>query len=168
MRMSFAPSSASALASSTTASSPKAEPAMNAMCLATASWSPIRVPHWTRSFDHSRAIFSAHLASAAVIAGSDSRPRLRVSSAIFRPSPSAPIRFATGTRTPSSRVTPFSMPRRPMKALRCSTTTPGQSHSTTKAEMPPGCPSDSGTRAMMTARSAMVPLVVHSFTPSRT
>ena len=36
----------------------------------------------------------------------------------------APIRFSSGTKTSSSRVTEFSIPRRPMNWLRCSTVTP--------------------------------------------
>ena len=55
-----------------------------------------------------------------------------------------------------------------MKALRFSTVTPSEAVSTTKAVMPPLCPSDFGTRAITTSRSAMTPLVVQSFTPSRT
>ena len=54
-----------------------------------------------------------------------------------------------------------------MKELRFSTVTPSESPSTTKAVMPPLCPSDFGTLAMTTRRSATTPLVVHSFTPSR-
>ena len=42
-----------------------------------------------------------------------------------------------GTRTSWNRVTPFSMPRRPMNALRRSTVMPGESASTTNAVMPP-------------------------------
>ena len=37
------------------------------------------------------------------------------------------ITFSLGTKTPSSRVTEFSIPRSPMNALRCSTVTPGES-----------------------------------------
>ena len=37
--------------------------------------------------------------------------------------------------------------------------------STTKAVMPPWWPSDFGTTAITTSRSAMTPLVVHSFVP---
>ncbi len=73
-----------------------------------------------------------------------------------------------GTTTSKNRVTPFSMPRSPMNALRFSTVIPGESISTTKAEMPPLCPSLAGTRAMTTTSSAMTPLVVHSFRPFRT
>ena len=49
---------------------------------------------------------------------------LSVVRAILRPWPSLPIRFSFGTKTSSSSVTEFSMPRRPMKALRFSTVTP--------------------------------------------
>ena len=45
------------------------------------------------------------------IAGSESRPVLSVTSASFRPCPSAPSRFSRGTRTPLNRSSPFSMPR---------------------------------------------------------
>ena len=44
--------------------------------------------------------------------------------AILRPMPSLAITFSLGTNTLSRRVTEFSMPRRPMKALRLSTVTP--------------------------------------------
>ena len=74
------------------------------------------------------------------MAGIDSRPVLSVVSAILSPSPSLPSRFSTGTRTWCSRVTPFSMPRSPMKALRRSTVMPGASPSTTNAVMPPRPP----------------------------
>ena len=50
-----------------------------------------------------------------------------VERAIFRPMPSLPIRFSFGTKTSSSRVTEFSMPRNPMNWLRCSTVTPSVS-----------------------------------------
>jgi hypothetical protein len=75
--------------------------------------------------------------------------------------------FAAGTRTLVNRVTPFSMPRRPMNWLRRSTATPGQSDSTTNAVMPPLCPSLFGTAAITTSKSATTPLVVHSLTPLR-
>ena len=100
---------------------------MNAIFWATASCLPIGRPHWTRSFDHSRATLVAHLACPTQIAGSARRPVFSVVSAIFRPSPSRPIRFSSGTNTRSSRVTEFSIPRRPMNALRCSTVTPSLS-----------------------------------------
>lgn len=127
-----------------------------------------RLPHCSRSADHSRAIFRHHLPAPTHIAGRESRPVLRVVRAIFRPWPSSPMRWEAGTRTRWKRVTPFSRPRRPMKALRFSTVTPSESASTTKAVMPPRWPSDLGTRAMTTSRSATTPLVVHSFTPSST
>ena len=141
--------------------------AMNESFSATAAWAPIGRPHWTRSTDHSRAIFRHHFAAAVVVAGMDSRPVFSVVSAIRRPSPSRPSRFSTGTRTWWKRVTPFSIPRSPMKALRFSTVIPGASASTTNALMPPRWPSCSGTRAITTTSSAMTPFVVQSFTPSR-
>ena len=58
--------------------------------------------------------------------------------------PRGRCRFAAGTRTWWKRVTPFSMPRRPMKALRFSTVMPGESASTTNAVMPPLWPSRVG------------------------
>ena len=67
---------------------------MKAIFVATASCSPTRRPHCTRSLPHSRAIFTAHLAAPAQMAGSESRPVLSVVSAIFRPWPSRPIRFS--------------------------------------------------------------------------
>ncbi len=97
---------------------------MNAIFCATASCLPTGWPHWTRSDAHSRAIFVAHLALPAQMAGSARRPVLSVERAILRPWPSRPIRFSFGTKTFSSRVTEFSIPRRPMNALRLSTVTP--------------------------------------------
>ncbi len=91
------------------------------------------------------------------------RPAFRVVSAIFRPSPSRPMRLPFGTCTWCSRVTPFSMPRRPMNWLRRSTVMPGESAATTKSEIPVF-----GTRAITTSSSATTPFVVHSFTPSST
>lgn len=134
----------------------------------TASCSAIGLPHCSRAADHSRAIFRHHLPAATQDAGSERRPVLRVVRAILRPAPSGPMRFAAGTLTWWKRVTPFSMPRRPMKALRFSTVMPGESVSTTKAVMPPLPSADFGTRAITTRRSAITPLVVQSFTPSRT
>ena len=106
---------------------------MKAIFVATASCSPTLRPHWTRALPHSRAIFTAHLAPPAQVAGSESRPVLSVVSAIFRPWPSRPIRFLAGTRTWENSVTPFSMPRSPMNELRRLTVMPGESPSTTNA-----------------------------------
>ena len=125
--MSFDLSSASRLATSSIASSPNALAAMKASFCATASCSPTGLPHWTRSAENSRAVFVAHFAVPTQIAGSASRPVLSVVSAILRPWPSFPITFSSGTKTSVSRVTEFSIPRRPMNALRCSTLTPGLS-----------------------------------------
>ncbi len=168
MRMSLRSSSAICEDRSSRASRAKVVAAMKLILEPTASCSATGLPHCSRSAAHSRAIFRHHLPAPAHIAGSESRPVLRVVSAIFRPAPSGPIRLAAGTRTWWKRVTPFSMPRRPMKALRFSTVMPSEVASTTNAVMPPLCPSDFGTRAMTTSRSATTPLVVHSFTPSRT
>ena len=164
--MSVSPASAIAQVSSTTDSIAYAVAAMKAIFPATASCCPTGRPHCTRSADHSRAIFSDHLPVAEHIAGIDSRPALSVVSAIFSPSPSLPSRFSTGTRTWCSRVSPFSMPRSPMKPLRRSTVMPGALPSTTNAVMPPRPPACFGTRAITTSSSATTPLVVHSFTPS--
>ena len=97
---------------------------MNATFCATASCLPTGRPHCTRSRDHSRATFVAYLPTPTQIAGSARRPVFSVVRAIFRPSPSRPMRFSFGTKTSSSSVTEFSMPRRPMNALRFSTVTP--------------------------------------------
>ena len=145
---------------------------MKAIFLPTASCLPTGWPHWVRALDHSRAIFRLQRPDATHSAGMESRPVFSVVSAIFRPWPSRPSRLAAGTRTWWNRVTPFSMPRSPMKVLRFSTVMPGESISTTKALMPPLCfvPSASvwaGTRAITTTSSAITPLVVQSFTPSR-
>ena len=168
-------SSAIWLDSSTIASSAYPVAAMNAIFAATASCSPTGLPHCTRSPDHSLAILSATFPAAAQLAGSESLPVFRVVRAIFRPWPSSPILSVAGTLTSWNRVTPFSRPRRPMNALRCSTVTPSELPSTTNAVMPPrralpppGPPASPGTRAITTSRSAMTPLVVHSFTPLRT
>ena len=69
--------------------------------------------------------------------GSDNRPVFSVVSAILRPWPSSPIRSVAGTLTSWNRVTPFSRPRRPMKAFRRSTVTPSALASTTNAVIPP-------------------------------
>ena len=165
MRTSLRWSSARRLETSTTASSPNAVPAMKARCCATGSCSPIGRPHCRRSAAHSRAIFSACFVVAAQIAGSDRRPVFSVARAIFRPLPSPPMTFSAGTRTSSKRVTEFSIPRRPMNALRASTVTPSASAGQMKAVMPPLCPSRSGTTAMTTRTSAIAPFVAQSFVP---
>ena len=127
MRMSLPLSSASREATSSIASSPNAVAAMNASFCATASCRPTGWPHCTRSDANSRAALVAHLAVPTQIAGSASRPVLSVVSAILRPWPSLPITFSAGTKTSVRRVTEFSIPRRPMNALRCSTVTPSLS-----------------------------------------
>ena len=161
-------SSASWLDSSTIASSAYPVAAMNAIFAATASCSPTGLPHCTRSPDHSLATLTATFPAAAQLAGSESLPVFSVVRAIFRPWPSSPIRSVAGTLTSWNLVTPFSSPRRPMNALRCSTVIPSELPSTTNAVMPPRCPSLLGTRAITTSRSATTPLVVHSFTPLST
>jgi hypothetical protein len=108
------------------------------------------------------------LATPTQIAGSASRPVLSVLSAILRPSPSRPIRCSSGTNTSSNRVTEFSIPRRPMNALRCSTVTPSLSHGITNALMPPRWPAPFGTWAITTTTSAIVPFVAHSLRPFST
>lgn len=168
MRMSLRFSSAIWEARSTTASRAKVVAAMKEILAPTASCRATGLPHCSRTADHSRAIFRHHFPAPTHMAGSESRPVLSVVRAILSPAPSGPMRLAAGTRTRWKRVTPFSSPRRPMKALRFSTVMPGESASTTKAVMPPLWPSDSGTRAITTSRSATTPLVVQSFTPSRT
>ena len=140
---------------------------MNEIFSATAPCWPTGRPHWTRSADHSRAIFRHHFAADAQLAGMARRPVFRVLSAIRRPSPSRPSRFSTGTRTWWKRVTPFSRPFRPMKSLRFSTVTPSESVSTTNAVIPPLAPSCGGTWAITTTSSATTPFVVQSLTPSR-
>ena len=124
MRTSFFLSSASRLETSSIASRPNAVAAMKAIFCATASCWPTGLPHCTRSLDHSRAILVDSLATPRQIAGSARRPVLSVVRAILRPWPSLPITFSAGTKTSSSSVTEFSIPRRPMNWLRCSTLTP--------------------------------------------
>ena len=103
-------------------------PAMNAIFCATASCLPTGRPHWTRSADHSRAILVAHLALADAdrgqreAAGVERRERDLQPLALACRSGSRP-----GRRRPRARVTEFSIPRRPMNALRCSTVTPSVS-----------------------------------------
>ena len=101
---------------------------MKAIFWATASCLPTGWPHWTRSAAHSRATLVAHLATPTQMAGSASRPVFSVVRAIFRPSPSLPIMFSSGTKTSSSSVTEFSMPLQAHE-LRCgaSTVTPSLS-----------------------------------------
>ena len=100
---------------------------MNARCWATGSCLPIGSPHCRRSPAHSRAIFSACFADAAQIAGSDRRPVFSVASAILRPLPTPPTTASLGTKTSSKVVSEFSIPRRPMNALRVRTVMPSAS-----------------------------------------
>ena len=83
-----------------------------------------------------------------------------VVSATLSPWPTRPITFSPGTKTSSNVVTEFSIPRRPMNALRCATVTPSLSYGSTNAVIPP-----SGTFAITTTMSAIAPLVAHSFVP---
>ena len=168
MRMSCSSASARRLDSSTTASCANVKPAMKAIFSATASCLPMGMPHWTRSLAQSLTILSESFEDDAQMAGSDRRPVLSVCRATFSPRPSPPTTSSAGTRTFSNRVTPFSMPRSPMNWLRWSTFTPGAWASTMKAVMPPRCPSERGTLAITTSRSAMTPLVVQSFWPLMT
>ena len=70
-------------------------------------------------------------------------------------------------RTLVNLSTAFSMPRRPMKWRRCTTSKPGELVSTMNALMGPGLPSLPSVRAITTMSSALVPLVIHSFEPLR-
>lgn len=88
---------------------------------------------------------------------------LSVVRAIFSPLPSPPIRFSTGTRTLVNEITALASARSPMKWQRCSTFTPGESISTTKALI--FLPLAS--LAMTTRSDAMVPLVHQSLLPFR-
>ena len=124
MRMSALLSSARRLETSSMASRPKAVPAMKASFSATASCLPTGWPHWTRSAANSRATLVAHFDTPTQMAGSARRPVFSVVRAIFRPWPSLPIRFSFGTKTSSSSVCEFSMPRRPMNSLRFSMVMP--------------------------------------------
>ena len=141
----------------------KALVARSATLTATASCLPIGTPHCTRALPHLRQSSRPALAIPAVVAGSVSRPVLRVTSATRRPSPSRPIRFSRGTFTSSKLITPLASALSPMKRLRCSTLTPSQSISTTKALMRLVF----GLRAMTTISSASVPFVHQSFWPLR-
>ena len=96
--------------------------------------------------------------------GMDRRPSLRVVSAILRPRPSCPIRFSAGTRTSLKLMTPLASARRPMKRDRCSTVTPFQAVSTTKAEILRVF----GSTAITTSSFAMVPFVHQSLVPLST
>ena len=127
IRMSLRLSSAIREATSSIASSPNALAAMKATFCATASCLPTGWPHWTRSDAHSRATLVAHFDVPTQIAGSARRPVFSVVRATFSPLPSPAMTFSLGTNTSSSRVTEFSIPRRPMNALRCSTVTPSVS-----------------------------------------
>ena len=110
---------------------------MKASFCATASCLPMGRPHCARSVAHSRATLVAHFEAPTAIAMSASRPVFSVLSAIRRPSPSRAIRFSSGTNTSFRTVTEFSIPRRPMKALRCTTAIPSLSYGTTNALIPP-------------------------------
>ena len=166
IRMSLRSSSASRQHRSISDSRPYVVAAMKAIFWATASCRATGRPHWTRAAAHCRATPSAHFPAPTQLAASESRPVFSVVSAIFRPWPSRPMTFSVGTNTWWNRVTLFSSPRSPRKALRRSTVIPGESPSTTNAVIPPRCPSDAGTCAMTTSSVANVPLVAHSLTPS--
>jgi hypothetical protein len=63
------------------------------------------------------------------------RLRSSVAMAMRNPSPSSPIRLPTGTRTPSSTISPVGLPRTPIFSSSFATCTP-QPASTTKAVTP--------------------------------
>jgi hypothetical protein len=138
--------------------------AISLMRCDSASCFQIGTPHCTRSLHHPRTISRHCLAMPVHAAGSVSRPVFSVINAIFKPLPSSPMRFSRGTRTSRNVITPLASAFRPMKRDRCSTLTPGQSVSTTKALIFLVC----GSRAMTTSNSAIVPLVHHSFSPLST
>ena len=104
---------------------------------AIASCFPTGAPHWTRSPAHCRQTSSEALPAVEQNAGSDKRPVLSVINASFKPSPSPQSRFSFGTRTSVKRMTPLDRPLRPMKLHVRTTSTPGQSASTMKAEIGP-------------------------------
>ena len=147
-----------------TASIAKVRAAMSEILWVIASCLPMGLPHCTRSFDQRRTTPRQAFTVPTEMLGMESRPSLRVVSAILRPLPSWPIRFSAGTRTSLKSITAFEIARRPMKRQRCSTLTPGQSASTTKVLIffvP-------GSMAMTTSSFASVPFVVQSFLPLRT
>ena len=147
-----------------TASMANVRAAMSVIMCVIASCLPIGLPHCTRSFDQRRTTPRQAFAVPTEMFGMERRPSLRVVSAILRPLPSCPIRFSAGTRTSLKSITAFEMARRPMKRQRCSTLTPGQSASTTKALIF----FVSGAIAITTSSFASVPFVVHSFFPLTT
>ena len=106
---------------------------MSAIWCAIASCLPTGRPHCTRSLAQVRQISRQSLAVPTEPLGIDSRPSFKVVRAIFSPRPSSPIRFSAGTRTFLKLITALASARRPMKWQRCSTLTPGQPVSTTKA-----------------------------------
>ena len=138
--------------------------AMSAILWEMASCLPMGLPHCTRSEDHSRQVLRHCLAVPTEPLGIDRRPSLSVVRAIFRPRPSLPMRFPFGIFTSVKERTALARARKPMKWQRCSTLTPFQPVSTTKAEILRVLASV----AMTTSSSAMVPLVHHSLEPFRT
>ena len=129
-----------------------------------ASCFPISWPHCDRAFAHFRQISSATFPPPTTAAGSESRPVLRVVSAILRPRPSFPMTFSAGIFTSVKRSAAFARARRPMNRQRCVTSTPGQAVSTTNALMAFVL----AFLAMTTSSSAIVPFVHQSFEPLRT
>jgi len=110
----------------------------------------------------------AYFVDAAAIAGSERRPVFRVARASLRPLPMPPTTFSRGMKTSRKEVTEFSMPRRPMKALRVSTVIPGESQGQMNAVIPPLDSSVLGTTAMTITTSAIAPFVAQSFVPFTT
>ena len=144
--------------------------AIDPIIWATASCLPTGAPHCTRSLAQFRTISRHRLPAATEDAGRVRRPVLSVMSASLRPLPSFQRMFSRGTRTSWKRITPFSIPFRPMNSHRRTTSTPGQSVSTMNAVI---CRRSrpltifEGVRAITTSSSATVPFVHHSFSPLR-
>ncbi len=93
------------------------------------------------------------------------RDRSRVRIASENPSPSAPIRFAVGTRTPSKASSAVGLPRMPILCSVRSTAKPGRSVSTMKHEIR-ACRSAPGSvTANTVTRSATDPWLMKRFVP---
>src|SRR5258707_2809801 len=138
--------------------------AMDEILCAMASCLPTGLPHCTRSDAHLRQISRHSLAVPTEPFGMESRPSLIVVSAILRPRPSCPMSFSTGTTTSLKLMTPLARARSPMKCERCSTFTPAQAVSTTKALILRVL----GSTAITTSSFAIVPFVHQSLVPLRT
>ena len=124
-------------------------------------------PNWLRAFTQRSDASSAASAPPSVAAPSDTLPMSSVFIKVTNPIPTWPNTFSFGTRTSSKFNSEVGDPCSPIFRSGLPAEKPGQSVSTTKQVAPPRAPSAGSVTASTITTSAIGPLVIHIFCPSR-